>query len=248
LGISAYFESYSTNIKVQPYFLTVEDNRAIRGVALMTPPRKLLITRMSGLAVTTLADYLLANSTPVPGVLGSKDCARVFAENWKAKTKRPYRLKMSQRLYVCEAVIPPTLSPGYLRTATQNDQLLLVEWAGEFCREANIEDETAFTQAQIPNQITKGSLYVWDNGEAVSMADLRRETTQGFAVSLVYTPPSSRRRGYATSCVAELTKRVLDSGKKFCCLYTDLANPTSNSIYQKIGYQPVCDVQDWVFE
>jgi uncharacterized protein len=57
-----------------------------------------------------------------------------------------------------------------------------------------------------------------------------------------------RNRGYAASCVATLTKLMLDSGKKFCCLYTDLANPTSNSIYQKIGYQPICDVQDWVFE
>jgi len=34
----------------------------------------------------------------------------------------------------------------------------------------------------------------------------------------------------------------------FLLLYTDLANSTSNSIYQKIGYQPVCDVQDWIFE
>ncbi len=80
------------------------------------------------------------------------------------------------------------------------------------------------------------------------MADLGRETAHGFSLSLVYTPRHLRNKGYATSCVAELTKRMLDSGKKFCCLYADLANPASNSIYQKIGYQPVCDVQDWVFE
>jgi predicted GNAT family acetyltransferase len=64
----------------------------------------------------------------------------------------------------------------------------------------------------------------------------------------VYTPAHLRNCGYATSCVAALTRRVLESGKKFCCLYTDLANPTSNSIYQKIGYHPICDVQDWIFE
>jgi predicted GNAT family acetyltransferase len=65
---------------------------------------------------------------------------------------------------------------------------------------------------------------------------------------MVYTPPHLRKQGYATSCVAALTQRMLDSGKRFCCLYTDLTNPTSNAIYQKIGYQPVCDSEDLVFE
>ena len=82
----------------------------------------------------------------------------------------------------------------------------------------------------------------------VAMAGLERETARGIAISWVYTPAHLRRHGYATACVAALTQRMLDNGKSFCCLYTDLANPTSNSIYQKIGYRPVCDVQDWIFE
>ena len=63
---------------------------------------------------------------------------------------------------------------------------------------------------------------------------------------LVSTPP--RNKGYASSGVAILTKRMLDNGKRFCCLFTDLANPTSNSIYQRIGYGEICDVEDWIFE
>jgi GNAT superfamily N-acetyltransferase len=118
----------------------------------------------------------------------------------------------------------------------------------ELARDAGIADESAFTKAQIPNLTAKERLYVWENGEIVSMAGLARETPHGFAVALVYTPPRFRRKGYAGSCVAALTQRTLDSGKRFCCLYTDLANPTSNSIYQKIGYQSICDVQDYVFE
>jgi predicted GNAT family acetyltransferase len=80
------------------------------------------------------------------------------------------------------------------------------------------------------------------------MAGLSGKTRHGIRVNLVYTPPNLRKKGYATACVAALTQRMLDSDKQFCCLYTDLANPTSNSIYQKIGYQPICDVQDWIFE
>lgn len=67
-------------------------------------------------------------------------------------------------------------------------------------------------------------------------------------MAMVYTSPHLRKRGYAIFCVAALTQRMLDSGKMFCCLYTDLTNPTSNAIYQKIGYEPVCDSEDLIFE
>ena len=91
-------------------------------------------------------------------------------------------------------------------------------------------------------------MYVWDHDRPVSMALVQRETAHGICVSMVYTPPQLRERGYATSCVGALTQRMLDAGKQFCCLYTDLTNPTSNSIYRKIGYEPVCDSEDLAFE
>ena len=68
-----------------------------------------------------------------------------------------------------------------------------------------------------------------------------RPTRNGVSVGGVYTPPELRRKGYATACVAALSALLLDRGHSFCVLYTDLANPTSNSIYQKIGYRPVTD-------
>jgi predicted GNAT family acetyltransferase len=67
------------------------------------------------------------------------------------------------------------------------------------------------------------------------------------AISLVYTPPDLRQRGYATACVASLSQMLLDEGWQFCTLFTDLANPTSNSIYRKIGYKPVGDFHDYLF-
>jgi predicted GNAT family acetyltransferase len=73
------------------------------------------------------------------------------------------------------------------------------------------------------------------------MASRTRRTRHGSTVSLVYTPPDQRRKGYATACVAALSQIILDSGKDFCTLFTDLANPTSNDIYIKIGYVPLGD-------
>ena len=248
LGIAAYFKSYVGQLRVRPYFLTLEESGAIAGAALMTPPRRLLITTMPDTAVTTLADFMLAETVTVPGALGPTSEIRLFADYWTRKTGRLCRTKMSERIYACESVAPIINAPGRLRAVVPDDQTLLSQWCIQFCSDARIEDETVYFKARLPSKIADGSLYIWENDDAVAMAGVERETARGIAISWVYTPAHLRRRGYATACVAALTQRMLDSGKSFCCLYTDLANSTSNSVYQKIGYRPVCDVQDWIFE
>src|SRR5262245_22979216 len=214
----------------------------------MTPPRHLIIARMPDPALVALADYFLQKSITVPGVVGPKNRSQLFAAHWKNQTKKDFCLKMNQRIYACEHVAVPVYSRGHFRQAIESDGALLVDWAGDFCRDAGIEDEVDYMRARIPNGIAKQSLFVWDNDQVVSMALVQRETAHGICVSMVYTPLHLRKRGYATSFVAALTQRMLDSGKRFCCLYTDLTNPTSNAIYQKIGYEPVCDSEDMVFD
>jgi uncharacterized protein len=247
LGISKYFEINAAQPNSNPYFLTIED-RGILGAALMTPPRHLILVRMPRAALLALADYFLNDSITVPGVVGPTSTTQLFADQWKNRTGKSSRLKMSQRIYACQRVVVQVYSRGHLRPAMKTDEALLVQWSAEFCREAGIEDEMEYMQARIPNDIARQSLYVWDNHQVVSMAVAQRETARGICVSLVYTPRHLRNQGYATSCVAALTQRMLDSGKRFCCLYTDLTNPTSNAIYQRIGYEPVCDSEDLVFE
>jgi predicted GNAT family acetyltransferase len=248
LGISRYFETNPNQTDVNPYLLTVEDSGILLGAALMTPPRHLIIARMPDTALVALADYFMQKSITVPGVVGPKNTSQLFATHWENNTGKSSRLKMSQRIYACERVVVQAYSRGRLIPAIESDEALLVDWAGDFCRDAGIEDEIEYQKARISNEIAKQSLYVWDNDQVMSMALVQRETARGICISMVYTPPHLRKQGYATSCVAALTQRMLDSGKRFCCLYTDLTNPTSNAIYQRIGYEPVCDSEDWVFE
>ena len=99
------------------------------------------------------------------------------------------------------------------------------------------------------DRVHEGSVFIWDDGRRlVSMAAWSGRTPNGVRVNFVYTPPEYRRSGYASACVADLTQRLLNEGRAFCCLYTDLANPTSNKIYQTIGYRPVCEMSDFHFE
>ncbi len=90
-------------------------------------------------------------------------------------------------------------------------------------------------------------IYVWQNQAPVSMACGKFATPNLSMIGPVYTPPEYRRQGYASSCVAALSQTLLNQGHRYCCLFTDLANPTSNHIYHEIGYQPVGDWQDYSF-
>jgi predicted GNAT family acetyltransferase len=90
-------------------------------------------------------------------------------------------------------------------------------------------------------------LYCWDDGGPVTICATPGGTGRVARINLVYTPPHVRGRGYATAAVSALTQQLLNDGHRYCCLYTDLANPTSNSIYARIGYQPVCDVDQYTF-
>jgi hypothetical protein len=102
-------------------------------------------------------------------------------------------------------------------------------------------DESAVAARWDP-RVERGTVYLWEReGDVVSMAAAVGPTPNGMRVGAVYTPPEHRGHGYASALVAALSQDLLDRGRTFTMLYTDLANPTSNAIYQRIGYVPVSD-------
>jgi predicted GNAT family acetyltransferase len=88
---------------------------------------------------------------------------------------------------------------------------------------------------------------IWEDGDPVCFAGYGGETPNGARIGPVYTPPEHRRRGYGSVLTADLSQRLLDEGRSYCFLYTDSANPTSNRIYQAIGYERVCDSAMYAF-
>lgn len=131
----------------------------------------------------------------------------------------------------------------------KSDRFLLIDWIRAFTSEAIGENEPKPNYRDIcDRRLRQNSLYLWQNDVPVSMAGFSGATPNGIRINAVYTPPEYRRKGYASSCVAALSRSLLNKGHKYCFLFTDLANPTSNSIYQKIGYKPVCDVSNYRFK
>src|SRR5207253_1182834 len=121
---------------------------------------------------------------------------------------------------------------------------LLIDWIRAFW--LAIEGELPPEPEQILQRLVeRGGLWVWcDGGEPVSFASATAPAHGMTRIGLVYTPKELRGRGYASSCVAALSQRSLNAGVT-PVLFTDLANPTSNKIYQQIGYRPVCDWRDY---
>lgn len=230
----------------EPFFATVERRDSVVGCALRTPPHKPLLTRMPRAAAGPLVEALASRFHELPAVLGPDDVAEAVAREWSARKGVAWHRGMPQRIYRLDAVTSPSGIPGRLRVAGDKDLDLVHRWGEGFAGELG----SAFraTPERRAGFVRDGLLHLWEDGVPVCMAVTVGHTTRGVRVGYVYTPPEARRRGYASACVASVSQLMLDSGRSFCVLYTDLTNPTSNAIYQRIGYRPVLDVTDMVFD
>jgi hypothetical protein len=135
-----------------------------------------------------------------------------------------------------------------VRLAGPDDRDLVVDWFAAFADEALPPSAPRVPDELVDGRIAQGGVFLWDDTGPVSLAVVGSRTPRGARVGPVYTPPERRGRGYASACVAGASQAQLDAGLTFVFLFTDLANPTANHIYQEIGYQPVRDIDQWRFE
>jgi predicted GNAT family acetyltransferase len=226
---------------------TVSDANDILLTAIMTPPHNITLYATDNLinpkAISCLIDGL--KDYEIPGVITEKKLAELFAEEYTARKGLTFKITMSQRIYELKAVNPNIKQFGVVRLLEEKDMYFFPYWAEAFSSaEIYGKTEMFIPQDAKPYQYrlsTKKFYVLEENGIPVSMAAFTREMQSVIGVAFVYTPPYFRGKGYASSCVAQISQLALDKGFSKCVLYTDLLNPTSNSIYQKIGYTAICD-------
>jgi uncharacterized protein len=232
-----------------PLMASVEDGGEVKAVALMTPPHNLILSwTADDSALDAIADELHSKGVAIPGVNSSAEIAGRFALKWSELSGRSFRAQMAHRIYQLSRVTEQVRTAGRLCEPSQSDEALMRKWRAAFSIDAeHMDADEAARQAALPLPKSR-HLMLWEvEGTAVSMAGYAGPTPNGIRVAWVYTPPNNRGRGFAGACVAALSQKLLDDGRKFCFLYTDLANPVSNHVYQKIGYEPVTDATVYSF-
>ena len=228
--------------RAPPFFALVEDRDIVPLVMVMTPPYNVIVYGEGDLldeAIQAAVSYLLDEGVSLPGVIGPRDVAERFASAWRERTECVLSVLMEQMIYQLDHVSEIEPRPGKLVVAAEEHVELVAGWLVGFSEVTLDVLELEQARKDAARVIAARRAVLWVDGEPVSMAWRARPTRHGIVVSGVYTPPAQRGRGYATSCVAALSQRLLDEGYSFCALYADLSNPTSNSIYRRIGYRPI---------
>ncbi len=254
LGLSTNLLKKDTTYQDQPYLAYVEDGGEIVAVALRTPPYNLILSYMADdKPLPVIAEDVQSVYAEIRGVLGMQPYSQTFAERWKNMSGQNFRLNMCEGIYRLEKVNPVSDVRGNYRLANASDRDILIQWFIEFSDEAvesiSREEATRLVDMRLTSDPSLRGVRIWAvDGVPVSFAGYSGPTPNGIRIGPVYTPPNYRGHGYASACVAALSQEMLDAGRKFVFLFTDLSNSTSNHIYQAIGYQMVSNIDEYRFE
>lgn len=221
--------------------------------ALRTPPHNLVLADpVSGDALDAVLRAVLDDEDELPGVVGNEPVVEGAAAALAQGLGRSAELTLRQGLFELTDVRPVQRPSGAARAATPADRELVRAWNEAFLLEAVPEPEAhlAWLDRTVDARLegTAGGIWLWEDGAApVCLSGFGGRTPTGIRVGPVYTPPDLRGRGYATALVADLSGWLLERGHRACFLYTDLSNPTSNAIYERIGYRRVTDAREYRF-
>jgi predicted GNAT family acetyltransferase len=240
------------------WWLAVRDSSGeVVGAAMRTAPfapHPLFVLPMPEAAAVAIAEALHARGEPVSGVNGALPAARVVAETAAGLQGQTAIVREHTRLFELGELVDPAPVPGRLRAATDQDTDLCLRWflafAADAAEQAGRSHEPGegeyFTREDMLERISQGRVRLWEvDGEPVHVTGFNAPSFGVARVGPVYTPRGHRGRGYASAGVAGVSRELLDRGAR-ACLFTDQANPTSNRIYQALGYRAVVDMANFV--
>ncbi|MFJ9906775.1 GNAT family N-acetyltransferase [Streptomyces sp. NPDC101152] len=232
-----------------PYFGVLERQGVVRAVYFRTPPYRLNVTSLAPEGADSLAVHLADDGRPLPGVSGERVGVEALVRAWERRTGATAAVYQRQRLYrLDELTVPEPVPAGRARVAGEADREQLALWYGEFMAAVG---EGAGQRAEdwADSRVSYGGVTFWEDadGTPLSMAGVTPTVAGQVRVAPVYTPAGLRGRGYAGAVTTEVSRAARASGAGEVLLFTDLANPTSNALYQRIGYRPVADFVQYDF-
>ena len=249
LGICDMLKDDTNQENKYQYISTYQNSDLI--AAIFIGPKSVVLTSLEEPIIKNVVNFIKEQNIHVPGVVGPSITSEAFARIWVSTANVSDKLNMGQKIYRLDTVNLINKSKGQLILADEFHVNLVSQWCNDFTAES-LPNETVSIEKTIvmmTGRIKQKEIYIWldENNNPVSMNSVGRSTKNGICISLVYTPKHLRGLGYASSLVAEASQAMLDLGKKFCVLYTNAANPTSNKIYQNIGYSEIAKSKHFIF-
>ncbi len=229
--------------------LGVVDGSVPKLVAVMTPPHRLVVSNGETAALGCLAECLRRGGVRPPGVVGPVEMSEAFAATWRECSGDTVTPATEMTLYIADNVTMPDPVAGEFRRADDGDTDRVAEWTSDFSDELNMPPTAQAQRRKAARDgVARGELFFWEvDGAPASMAGFRETAAAGARVNLVYTPSAERQKGYASACVAHLTRHLLSSGISRCVIFADVANPTSNGIYRRMGYKEAGTYREYDF-
>jgi predicted GNAT family acetyltransferase len=229
----------------------VHEHGVVVGAAVQTPPFNLVLARPTD--DRALEALSVGIDDELAGAVGAIPEVDRFARVWADRHALTVETRLEQGVYALRAVTRPRPTVGQMRLAEWGDRTLLLAWTRAFAAEAlhgTVIDDSERQERSVDARLTGGDsgFGLWEvDDRPVSVAGFGGPTPNGIRIGPVYTPPELRGEGYASALTAAVSQLQLDRGRRFCFLFTDLSNPTSNAIYMRIGYQRVCDAREVAF-
>ena len=222
------------------YLATVTRQERVVAAALHGASGSILLTAAPDAAAALIANDLADRGRSPRSLVGPLAPCEDFARTWRGRTGQAHMLRFHLRHFELTTTPAASQVRGRLRLPEPGEHLLISEWQLAFAAEAGLPDEGERVRRNVMRRIARGLVRVWDDEGAVAFVAFG-EGAATARIAPVYTPPRFRGRGYASAMVAALSRELIAAGKRALFLTTDVANPTSNGIYRRIGFQPVAD-------
>ncbi|HVE50898.1 MAG TPA: GNAT family N-acetyltransferase [Casimicrobiaceae bacterium] len=228
--------------RVQRTFMATASNRKTTGFAMQRADGPVVLGACSDVAAATFADALALDYPALDGVTGDAMACEAFCARWKALTGRDSRLRVRMRNHLLLQLRPPPFVEGEMRAANADDAVWLRTQSRAFVEEIGEPMSEASLERTVRDRLDEGSYRIWQLPDGpCAFAGFSVAGPDASRVAPVYTLPASRRQGLAGALVGALCAELL-AQRPQVFLLTDLANPTSNALYRRLGFEPLGDM------
>jgi predicted GNAT family acetyltransferase len=207
-------------------------------------------------ALPLLARAVARHDDAFTRIVGSEDAVTGFVRAYAAcdtpEPKRRFVRGLRSLLYKLGELHVPHVEGTY-RVATLDDLEVALRWTRDFqvftgTISLSDDDERKFLIARLG----ENSLRFWSVGETpVAMAGHAATvvTPSGpfTRIGPVFTPEELRGRGYGSAVTAALCEELVAQSSRVI-LYADANYPTSNRVYQRLGFRQIDDLVEFGLE